>query len=290
MKKALVIIGVIVLCILLFAICRGRNNRSNSEKEKEKITLPDPPADLKYEAVTKIEGPLSGYVEVVAGDYLFELKKFEPGYMSNYEGKMNIKFRFLKSIDIKAGRGYNYYGPGFNGKALDDQDIPLDFCLDVSDRTELASYLKRGSGEEWMTVTLSCQGSIDNNDDAIKMIEKFNSGKKIRFNSEIIKEKFEDSSSSSVDKEDEDESASVSSTDCDKFLKGYEKFMLEYISVLKKYQKNPNDPSIISDYTSMMSKANEWAEKTANCANDSKYAAKLIEIQMKIANAISDME
>lgn len=291
MKKALVIIGVVLLCILLLAICRGRNNRSNSAKEKEKITLPDPPTDLKYEAVSQIDGPLSGYVEVVPGSYLFELVKDESDYRTNYDGKMKVKFKFLKPISVKAGTGYNHFGPGFRGKALADQDIPLDFCLDISCSEDLATYLKRGSGEEWLTITLSCQGSPDNTGEAVKMIENFKSGKKIRFNSEIVEEKFESSSSSSSSKEDDrDKSGSVSSSDCDKFLKGYEKFMLEYIDVLKKYQKNPSDPSIISDYTSMLSKANDWAEKTADCANDSKYAAKLLEIQTKIANAISDMQ
>lgn len=289
MKKAFVIIGVIVLCILLFAICRGRNNRASSEKEKEEITLPDPPTDLKYEAVTLIDGPLSGYVEVVPGSYLLELEKYETDYISKYEGKMNVKFRFLKSIDIRAGIGYNYYGPGLTGKAIDNQDIPLDFCLDKVKDKDLATYLKRGTGEEWITVTLSCQGLISDNDDAIKMIEKFKKGKKIRFNSEIIEEEF-DSSKSSTSDNDENESASVSSSDCDKYLKEYEKFVLKYIDVLKKYKKNPNDPSVISDYTKMMSNANEWAEKIEDCTNDSKYTAKILEIQTKIANAVSDMQ
>lgn len=289
MKKTIVIIGVIVLCIFLFAICRGRNNRASSEKEKEEITLPDPPTDLKYEAVTLIDGPLSEYVEVVPGSYLLELEKYETDYISKYEGKINVKFRFLKSIDVRAGIGYNYYGPGLTGKALDDQDIPLDFCLDKVKDKDLATYLKRGSGEEWIKVTLGCQGLISSNDDAIKMIEKFKKGKKIRFNSEIVEEEF-DSSKSSTSDNDENESASVSSSDCDKFLKGYEKFVLEYIDVLKKYKNNPNDPSVISDYTKMMSNANEWSEKIENCANDSKYAAKILEIQTKIANAVSDMQ
>jgi len=289
MKKAFVIIGVIVLCILLFAICRGRNNHSNVVKEKEKITLPDPPSDLKYEAITLIDGPLSGYVEVVPGSYLFELVKDESEYRTNYDGKMNVKVRFLKSINVKAGTGYNHYGPGFKGKVLNEQGMPLDFCMDTGCSEELASYLKRGSGEEWMTVTLSCQGSISNNDDAIKMIEKFKKGKKIRFNSEIVEEKFDSSKSSSSDN-DENESTSVSSSDCDKYLKEYEKFVLKYIDVLKKYKKNPNDPSVISDYTKMMSNANEWAEKIEDCTNDSKYTAKILEIQTKIANAVSDMQ
>lgn len=45
-----------------------------------KITLPDPPKDLKYEGVTLIDGPLSGYVEFVAGSYLLELKKMKQSF------------------------------------------------------------------------------------------------------------------------------------------------------------------------------------------------------------------
>ncbi|MBG0780794.1 MAG: toxin-antitoxin system YwqK family antitoxin [Bacteroidales bacterium] len=76
-------------------------------------------------------------------------------------------------------------------------------------------------------------------------------------------------------------------TGCDEFLKGYEKFMNEYISIMKKYNANTNDASILTDYTKMLQEALKWKEFDEECANDPKFVGKYTEIQMKIAQAAS---
>ncbi|MDY0281901.1 MAG: hypothetical protein RBR35_15230 [Salinivirgaceae bacterium] len=276
MKKAMTFLGVIVATLVLMTSCGG------SSSKKKSITLPDAPTDLKYEAITSIEGPLSKYVEVVPGSYLFELEKKEDRYSLGYSGIMNVKFKFIKPIDIKAGSGYNYYGPSLIGKALDAQGIPLDFKLSINKNKDLATYLKRGTGEEWLTLDVSGQGICNNVEDAALQLAKYEKGKKIRFNSEIVEEKFESSSSSS-------NSSSKSSSDCEEFLKGYEKFMNEYIAILKKYKNNPSDMTIMSEYTSLMMKATEWNTKVADCASDAKFAQKISTIQKKIAKAAAGL-
>lgn len=281
MKKIITIFSLVLSITTLITSCGG-----GSKKEKEKVVLPDPPTDLKYEGVTLIDGPLSKYVEVVPGAYLFELKKNESEFMLGYSGTMKVKFKFIKSINVKEGRGYNDYGPSLLGKALDEQGAPLEFDLSVNTDKDLATYLLRGSGEEWITLNISGQGSCNDLPEAQQQLEKYKKGKKIRFNSEIVEEEFETaSSSSSSDKVSSDNSGG----DCDAFLADYEDFMNKYIEVLKKYKDDPTDTGILADYTSLMSEASTWASKTADCASDAKFAAKFAAIQSKIAKALSGM-
>jgi len=283
MKKLMTIFGAIMIALTILTSCGGGN------KGDDKISLPDPPNDIKYEGVQLIDGPLSGYVEVVPGEYVLELKKNEDKFLLGYDGTMKVKFKFLKSLEVKAGTGYNSYGPSLLGKALDEQGAPLEFDLDVNADKDLATYLKRGSGEEWLTLHVSGQGSCENAEEAAEQLNKYKKGKKIRFNSEIVEEKFDNESSSSSSSSSESNEVSSSSGDCDEFLEGYEKFMDDYIAILKKYKNDPTDASILSEYTSMMSEATEWSTKTADCAADPKFAAKFVEIQTKIANAASGM-
>jgi len=257
-----------------------------SKQKKEAINLPEPPTDIKYEAVTLIDGPLSGYVEIVPGSYLLELEKQVIGNISSsYKGTMKVKLRFLKPMDVKQGIGYNYYGPSLNGRALDEHGVPLDFELSCKTDKDLATYLQRGTGEEWVKAILFSQGMVDKEEDAIKMINNFKKGKKIRFNSEIVEEKSKGEKPAL--KSNEEKSVS-SSGNCDEFLKGYEKFMVDYVSLLKRYKADPNNATLISDYTTMLSEANEWANKVKDCSSDSKYASKIVDIQMRISQAMSN--
>jgi hypothetical protein len=281
MKKITTIFALMLMASSILTSC-------GSGKEKQ-ITLPDPPTDLKYEGVALVDGPLSGYIEVVPGSYLFEMVKDEDEFNPGYKETMKVKFKFIKSIDVKAGNGYNNFGPSIIGKALDNQGAPLDFELSVSTDKDLATYLKRGSGEEWLTLYVSGQGSIDSEEDAVALLEKYKKGKKIRFNSEIVEEEFDSENSSTGTSNSESGEASSSTGDCDEFLEGYEKFMNQYIAVLKKYKNDPTDTSILSEYTSIMTEATEWSAKTKDCATDPKFAAKFTSIQMKIANAASGM-
>ncbi|MFZ4401919.1 MAG: DUF6591 domain-containing protein [Bacteroidales bacterium] len=277
MKKIITILGATLLTLVIMTSCG----------HKKEITLPNPPTDIKYEGVSLIDGPLSGYIEVVPGSYLLELVKNESEFLLGYEGTMKVKFKFIKSIDVKAGTGYNQYGPSLNGKAIDEQGAPLDFELSVMTDKDLATYLKRGSGEEWLTLNIFGQGTCKDLAEAELQLAKYKKGKKIRFNSEIVEEKFDSESSSSSSSNSE--SATSSNVDCDEYLKGYEKFMNDYIDILKKYKKNPTDASILAKYTTIMSEATEWSTKTADCASDTKFAEKFSKIQMKIANAASGM-
>lgn len=280
-KKIIAHLGVTVAFFIISC------DNSNSH-----ITLADPPPDLKYESVALIDGPLSDYIQVLPGKYLFELKKNEDKFLLGYEGIMKVKFRFLKPLDAKVGMGYNYYGPSLKGKALDEQGAPLNFQLNANTDEDLATYLRRGSGEEWLVLRLSAQGKADSKEEADRMLAGFEKGKKIRFNSEIIlEENRKESSSSRANTETtlDKTTSSASSEDCDEFLRGYEEFMNEYIAIMKKYKDDPTDISLINEYTEMLSKAGDWSDKTKGCEDDPAFATRFIEIQMKIAKASTEL-
>ena len=54
------------------------------------------------------------------------------------------------------------------------------------------------------------------------------------------------------------------SVDWKTFLEEYEAWVDDYVDFMKKYNENPNDISLLSDYTTLATEAIEWSEK----AND----------------------
>ena len=77
-------------------------------------------------------------------------------------------------------------------------------------------------------------------------------------------------------------------SECDEFLDGYEKFMDNYIVILKKSKADPTDMSIMTEYMSLMTEASEWTSKTPDCT-DMAFLGKLSKIQMKMATAAAGM-
>ncbi|MEJ6791336.1 MAG: hypothetical protein QNK89_00960 [Lacinutrix sp.] len=141
-------------------------------------------------------------------------------------------------------------------------------------------------------ILTSCGGNDKKNndyesdgDESSEYIEDTSYSNDENESNEDVSSEFSDVSDDDI----EDTQSSSSSNECEDFLKDYEKFMDKYIAILKKMKNNPSDMSVLSNYTSMMTEATEWADKTADCAADAKFAAKLSAIQMKIANAAAEM-
>lgn len=85
-------------------------------------------------------------------------------------------------------------------------------------------------------------------------------------------------------------SSTNSSSNCDDFLRNYEKFMNNYIEIIKKQKNNPTDASIIAEYTSIMSQLSDWnIDKMEGCNKDPDFISKFTTIQLKIANASSGL-
>jgi len=92
----------------------------------------------------------------------------------------------------------------------------------------------------------------------------------------------EDKSSTEASNASETPEASKGSGDCDKFCSDYEAFANEYIAFMKKYKANPNDPSMLAEYSSMVSKAADMEKSSKDCASDVKVAERISKIPAKI--------
>ena len=78
----------------------------------------------------------------------------------------------------------------------------------------------------------------------------------------------------------------------DEFLNDYERWMDEYISVMKKIQDNPSDMSLMLSSADLAQDAMKWAEKMEGftIGTDgwtSEHSARYLEIASKALNAIS---
>jgi hypothetical protein len=275
----------IILALISFTVLTACN------RTKE-IKIVEPPKELILNVVQNIDGDLGQFSSAKNEKIKISFKKNEDEMLPGIEYKIPVKIIFSSASDIKAGRGNNDYGPSMEIEFLDKEGKKIEDCsaLMTSSYTDLASLVKAGNyREEWVNFTgryivnsLYEDKSLEKSKAFIDAISKASS---IRIKSKIIAEETDTNPNENV-ANSESSSNSSSSGNCDEFLDGYEKFMEKYIVVLKKYKDNPTDPAILSDYTSLMTDAQNWATKTKDCAADPAFSAKFVAIQMKIANAM----
>jgi hypothetical protein len=73
-------------------------------------------------------------------------------------------------------------------------------------------------------------------------------------------------------------------------IKEYEQWVDDYVAVMKRYKANPTDAGLISQYTSMLSRINEWTDKVKNLKDNieasevSEYISALNRITVKMNN------
>jgi len=75
------------------------------------------------------------------------------------------------------------------------------------------------------------------------------------------------------------------STECTEFLDGYDKYVDDYIMLLKDYKSNPTDISLMERATKMASEANAWGNKSPDCKDASEFLSRQAKIQAKLAKA-----
>ncbi len=67
--------------------------------------------------------------------------------------------------------------------------------------------------------------------------------------------------------------------ECDQFLQDYEEWVNNYISLIKRFQQNPNDKTIIDDYQIMVGQINVWDLQSRTCIKDSEILKRYVELQ-----------
>ncbi len=76
-------------------------------------------------------------------------------------------------------------------------------------------------------------------------------------------ETVEDDESTDVSKEQE-HSSETTNDSWRQFLIDYEEWVDEYVAFMKKYTENPNDLSLLADYSKFMGETVEWSQKVEN--------------------------
>jgi len=72
--------------------------------------------------------------------------------------------------------------------------------------------------------------------------------------------------------------------ECDQFLQDYEKWVISYIALIERYQKNPQDKTIMNDYESMVGQIGIWDIRSRSCINDAAIMNRYFELQDLLNN------
>jgi len=89
--------------------------------------------------------------------------------------------------------------------------------------------------------------------------------------------------------------ASESTSSWKQFLKEYEAWVDRYVEITEKYQKNPADTTILSDYTAIANQAADWDARTKEMEEElqkasveelTEYQAELARIVQKLSQAV----
>ena len=275
------------LALLPFAGCHSADKA---------VELPAAPtAAISVQAEPAVSGDLSDFVEIVPGAYQVSVSKQDG---DSYETTVKVKVRLVKATTIKAGQGYNNYGPELTARLLDASGAPIDGADNLftaaSFDGNLAPLLKQGKGEEWLTfhVTQPFSGYSQESKAALpakaaQFLAALQGAKKISLTSKIVAEKFEDkasagaASAAAVTGRDSDDGDS--SSDCDAFLEGYGEYVEEYVALAKEMQANPSDAALLAKSSALSLKATQWASKAKGCENDPDFQAKYTALSTKMA-------
>ena len=94
----------------------------------------------------------------------------------------------------------------------------------------------------------------------------------------------DEATESEATEEEASSDESASGTDCNKWLDDYEAYMDDYVALVKKYQANPTDMTIMQEYTSMAQKAQSMSSNAPeDCASDAAFNARLAKISAKMS-------
>lgn len=67
--------------------------------------------------------------------------------------------------------------------------------------------------------------------------------------------------------------------ECDQFLRDYEGWVEKYIVLIKRFQQNPKDKTIIADYRIMVGQIGQWDNRSRQCIKDSAILKRYVELQ-----------
>jgi hypothetical protein len=257
MKKLMTIFGVILVASTILTSCGGSKKKENNE------------VTIKPKS-TSIKGELGDYFEVVDKEYIIKVEEgsFMGGGMISVEVKRTDKdFNFsTDKINPFGTNGGEDYHVGFGIELLGESGP-----ITVKQATE------GGMGGPYSSEDVTGLMKLKKGETGYIRwsVDKLDGLKSFQLSSALQKEEHSSEASD----------ASDASGDCEQFCSDYEAFADEYVAFIKKYKANPTDPTILSEYSEMVSKAAEMQESSKDCSADAKVAARISKALSKIAKA-----
>jgi hypothetical protein len=279
---------------------------SNKSKKTEPSNEPISPVILKM--IKKVDGPLSKYLDVISDDTSLEILQ-EDG---NVGISFTLKLKVSNSVEMPGGyESGSPFGPTLEYLLLDESKRPINLdgyrVQSDPDLDGISNNLNISENEFWIRIYQTISFDSESLPKIKGLIERakyvqVTSNIQEKHISESIENTMQETNSNepeshvhTIEKEQNGvvDNSGKSKSDCEEFLDAYEEFMDEYIKVLKKYSEDPTDMTILSEYTSSMAKVSEWSEKAESledCMKNKKFVKKYTAIQMKIANALSEIQ
>ena len=238
-------------------------------------------------------GDLKGYLEVVDGNYTL--------VKPSMDLILTVKLKAIKQLEI--GKEFGE----IRAELRDENGMPISgastfvlakegWVTTESENSKVDDALKDGQGEfavQFKYDTYSSGGGSLGATDAMKIASK--KAKTFAIVSSKFKEVSSSSSSvssstsSSNNNEEKTSSNKSGSENWDKLLESYEKYINQYISLLKKAKAG--DASALSDYPSMMQKATDLQIRITNASGDLSTAQmeRFTKQQTKLMNAANKL-
>ncbi len=135
---------------------------------------------------------------------------------------------------------------------------------------------------------------VDATEDVLSVESDENAQEETQVNAESENE-VEDSSAQES-KPAEESKVTNSNTEWRQFLKDYEKWVDNYIAFMKRYNANPSDLSLLSEYSKMLTDMAEWTEKAdeielelSDTSESLEFSAELLRIAAKLTEATAEI-
>lgn len=293
MKKVLYIVGGLVALILVIRTCNSIGSDSNDGPSQEELDAFTPKISSKILSFknNNISGELGEYLELVSENASINYLKMEKPFARELSQVWEIKLEFKRNekkldYDIETING-NY--TGLNLDVFDKNGQPIagvDKISCYSGHDVVDKILTLKSGETGWVKFIKRKGKFEE-ENVIENWEQLSISSEIGFVKVYEEEEDDEYTNSS--------GSTISSSEFDQTLDEYEKFINDYIKILKKAKKAEDDPmavmSIMSDATSMMQNAEKLGEKLSENEGDLSVdqAARLLKLQLKLSKAATEM-
>ncbi|HPF01147.1 MAG TPA: hypothetical protein PKY63_10805 [Bacteroidales bacterium] len=282
-KKTIWIISVIAAIVIISGIsklCSSSNNNGEIEISNFKVKP----------ISTEIEGGLKGYLSIVDGTYEGTSPDFGQCFIK-------IKIKVLKTwseVDKSKADDIDDYSADLKLTVLDENGIPISgfeeytYSSSSDNDSELHNALKKGTGDLILNFASLMY-------DSEELAELFTKAAKFQVSGDMNQYRFKAApGEESTDNQSESSganSSTVSKSDCESFINGYEKFASNYLAFSKKYKKDPNDPTLISDAAEMNAETLKWSSKLESYGgcDDPSYIQRLAAVQATLAKAAANL-